>query len=327
MHPPPATCDRLLLAASLACLLFLALHARRAVWGREDLRHQRAYREAITRRSDAGEQAASRTYGLRLRQVVLAESGRIDRCVTCHVGMEDTAMREAGHPLRTHPGPWLQQHDLRTVGCTVCHDGDGRAVTRRAAHGRAHGRPLLPMPYLLANCVRCHTPEEVPELEPVRRGQGIFGERQCLICHELDRRGGRLAPDLTRIGDAHPNQKAPVSITSDALAARFGGNLNLAYLDESIRHPALQPGASFMPRFNFADEEVMALTVFLKSLSQRAAPEALQAQRWREATRPVDFKPPVMKPAAADHPTNEEVSPPLTPQPATRDPHPATLNP
>ena len=195
-------------------------------------------------------------------------------------------MADADQPLRTHPGTYLQDHDVTTVGCTLCHDGDGRALDRRTAHGRISGRrPLMPLPYLRANCVRCHTPDEVPALEQVRLGRDLFAERNCLTCHELDGRGGRLAPDLTRIGDAHPNQKAPVAMTAEDVEARFGGSLNLAYINESVRHPKLYPGSSFMPEFGFDEDDVSALTVFLKTLSDHRAPEALQARRWREETR------------------------------------------
>ena len=282
-RPGPAPFARLLLAASLASLLGLALHGFRAVAGSEYRAHQRAYRAALP------QPGAFRPH---LRQIVLPD--RIDRCVSCHVGLENPAMADADQPLQTHPGSYLLDHEPSTIGCTLCHDGDGRALDRQVAHGRGAGRrPLIPMPFMAANCVRCHDPdEELPALETVRRGRALVAENQCLACHELDDRGGRLAPDLSRIGDAHPNQKAPVSFSSEELADRFGGSLNLAYIYESVQHARLQPDASFMPEFNFGDEDLTALTVFLKSLSEIGAPQALQARQWRAGTREI-LHPPV----------------------------------
>lgn len=280
-----AAFSRLLLASSVLCLVFLALFFVRAATGREYSQHQRAYRDLLATRPlpTDGKPLA---FPIRLRQVVLPDQAGIDRCVSCHVGLEDPAMIEAEQPLRTHPGAYLQDHDVTTVGCVLCHDGEGRALDRRTAHGRAPGgRPLLPLPFMQANCVRCHAPDAVPELEQVRRGYKLFAEKQCLTCHELDRKGGRLAPDLTRIGDAHPNQKAPVSLEEAVVADRFGGSVNVAYIYESLRHPQLQPGASFMPDFKFEEDDLVALAVFLKSLSDRGAPEALQARQWREGVR------------------------------------------
>lgn len=300
--------NRLLLSAGLACMVLLILHFVRDAVGREYLHHQRAYRAIVadTGRSGVG---WGHRYPLRLRQVVLPEDGRIDRCISCHVGLEDAAMADAEQPLRAHPGSYLQEHDVSTFGCTLCHDGDGRALERDDAHGRVRGgRPVLSMPFLQANCVRCHDPAERTELEMVRTGQALFAEKQCLVCHELDGEGGRLAPDLTRIGDAHPNQKAPVSFSPEDISGRFEGSLNVAYIYESVLHPDLQPGSSFMPDFKFEEEDVLALTVFLKSLSEREAPKALQARRWRKNTRPISL------------PAADPETPTLKPEPATPEP-------
>ena len=48
-------------------------------------------------------------------------STRVDRCITCH---QDTG---------GHPGTFLLDHRPDTFGCTLCHDGVGRAVTWRCS--------------------------------------------------------------------------------------------------------------------------------------------------------------------------------------------------
>src|SRR5512140_1882054 len=90
-----------------------------------------------------------------IRQVWLPDLGRVDRCATCHLGIDDAAYRRAPQPFRTHGGTWLTTHPTERFGCTACHDGQGQATDyRNAAHVAIPfvERPLRPLETIEANC-------------------------------------------------------------------------------------------------------------------------------------------------------------------------------
>ncbi|RPI41889.1 MAG: hypothetical protein EHM46_05855, partial [Bacteroidetes bacterium] len=129
-------------------------------------------------------------------QVNLPQLKRVDRCISCHNGIEDPRMENAPQPHRTHPGDFLENHPIREYGCTTCHGGQGRALTRLDAHGQAPEthwpHPLLEEPYIQASCGKCHLsvfegPAAFPEpgsMEVFQRGRYLFSREGCLGCHK-----------------------------------------------------------------------------------------------------------------------------------------------
>ena len=55
-----------------------------------------------------------------IRQVWVQKLDRVDRCVTCHLGVKEPALHAAPEPFRTHPRIY---HDVDDLGCTFCHEG------------------------------------------------------------------------------------------------------------------------------------------------------------------------------------------------------------
>jgi cbb3-type cytochrome oxidase cytochrome c subunit len=102
---------------------------------------------------------------------------RVDRCTTCHLGVEDPTMKNAPEPFRYHAG--LGSHIPAKFGCTICHGGQGLATDKESAHGKVDfwPNPLLCRDYVRASC-----------------GQG------CRGCHKLNGVGGSIGPDLTAEG-------------------------------------------------------------------------------------------------------------------------------
>src|SRR5580765_2591434 len=87
------------------------------------------------------ERGIDRDYSVHIRQIWLPSMNRTDRCITCHVGMEDTdvVMPYTKNPFKSHPKvAMLKQHPIDKLGCTICHEGQGLATTTIAAHGRIH---------------------------------------------------------------------------------------------------------------------------------------------------------------------------------------------
>ncbi len=206
---------------------------------------------------------------IRLRQIYLSEMNRVDRCVSCHMAMEDPRFADAPKPFAAHPGDYLEKHDVEKMGCSICHDGQGRAITledvRAWDEGKYWEKPILLPPFIEANCYRCHT-DTLAQTPNYNQGKRIFETSGCLGCHQRDGIGGYLAPEYRGIGDASFHIKQPTDSLRAELLAQFK-NPNVAYIYESVRYPTAQPANSVMIDYGFSHEDAVAITVYLKSLT------------------------------------------------------------
>lgn len=212
----------------------------------------------------------------KIEQIIVTQFGteRVDRCTTCHIASDDPRFKDAPHPYKAHPyteemgdrlvdGKWERRHKFSDIGCTVCHDGQGRGLKEYYAHGEDHfwtepmlgyvtqdnWRPeyrdkLKGKDYIQANCAQCHTEKDFKSTPMVNKGRELFISKNCYGCHRVEGiSNGTLGPDLSDVGK----------------------KWNLNYIHESIVDPRANSKTSFMPRFNLTDEETKALTIFLKS--------------------------------------------------------------
>jgi sulfur oxidation c-type cytochrome SoxX len=193
-----------------------------------------AVKATLRHRSPAIEQTIVRSFG----------PERIDRCTTCHIAADDPRFPQADQPLRTHPQ--IPGHKFETFGCTICHDGQGRAVDAKHAHegGEDWPWPLLPKEMIQANCVQCHTQPDWAYAPLINQGRQLFFQRACYTCHTI--RGlsyGSIGPELTEVGRKR----------------RF----------DTIRHKIEDPRAtnptSTMPKQELTAQQVTSLTAFLKA--------------------------------------------------------------
>ncbi|MDP6523585.1 MAG: c-type cytochrome [Kiritimatiellia bacterium] len=253
---------------TIGMLLFAAFHETISPPHR---RYQVQYRNALIEQAQTPEETGdAKAYRVRRRQLFLPHLGEADRCVSCHVGVEDPRMKEQAQPIKTHPGDILAKHDIRKMGCTICHDGQGRATRKADAHAndiKFWEKPRLHGDMMQANCLRCHHIESLPMTTTLQRGRKLFAEGGCLGCHKRNGVGGFLGPDLSAIGDASFHVKAPVAKYRESLLGKFEGNVNLAYLYEAVRYPKAQPHDSSMIIQDLTDEDAYALAIYLKSFS------------------------------------------------------------
>lgn len=166
-----------------------------------------------------------------------------DRCITCHIGVENPKMVDVPQPYRVHPD--IKPHTFNQIGCTVCHEGQGTATTQHAAHvmerleGRfgpfdeqeaGWGRPLLPLAYVQASCNKCHNVMEapVPGATHLNDGWKLVQEKGCQTCHYIVDSGAKQAPELSIVGSKFYNESGHSKAFH---ALRFG------YLKESLRCP------------------------------------------------------------------------------------------
>ncbi len=117
------------------------------------------YAEILDRKAtDDRGRAIAAQFEIGIDQNVVPALGTIDRCITCHTGLDDPRMSDEAQPFRSHPGDILINHPAEQFGCTVCHQGQGRATETDDAHGRvAHWLyPMYESEYLYTSCMQCH---------------------------------------------------------------------------------------------------------------------------------------------------------------------------
>jgi len=138
---------------------------------------------------------------------------KVDRCMTCHVGIDKAGFEDAPQPYRTHPkldfmvGP-NSAHPLSEFGCTSCHGGRGRGTkfytTAHSPNDQETAdrwekelgwepmhyweNPMLPKRYTEAGCYKCHSGNmPLKEAETLSLGLSVFEKAGCYACHQVDR--------------------------------------------------------------------------------------------------------------------------------------------
>jgi mono/diheme cytochrome c family protein len=183
---------------------------------------------------------------LEIHQEMLTGLQRVDRCTTCHLGVEDPTMKDAPEPFRYHAN--LGPHIPSKFGCTICHGGQGLATDKNGAHGSVEfwQSPLLSKDYIRASCGRCHKEGEVPGVPELTEGRRLFETQGCRGCHRLNGVGGSIGPDLTGEGANHRSTE---------------------WLERHFLAPSAVSAGSAMPDFHFTKEQARALTYYMLSLT------------------------------------------------------------
>ncbi|MDA1088316.1 MAG: c-type cytochrome [Verrucomicrobia bacterium] len=209
------------------------------VWQRDYIRQETA------RATTPQEKDAARRIPVAIKQIVLPEVQRVDRCVTCHVAVDDPSYSGLPQPVSYHPNH--DQHPFDKFGCTICHQGQGFATTKQAAHGNVKhwDRPMLPMLQIEASCAKCHHPADLPQAPKLTRGHALFQELGCIGCHKLHGRGGAIGPELDKVGAKHSPQ----------------------WLTMHFKDPAAVSPGSAMPPVIVEEADIQALTLYMMSLT------------------------------------------------------------
>ncbi len=254
--------------------------------------YQRQYRELLLAKAETeAEVKSARGFGIEIRQIVVSDLGAVDRCVTCHLGLDDPRMTDAPQPFRTHSGPALAHHEMERFGCTGCHLGQGRATSAREAHGwdaeAFWEHSVLPDPFHQASCGVCHDPEAIGSRgAPVlAEGFGLFRTEGCLGCHKLGGRGGPLGPALDEIGDRGRHSYSFAHIEGDKQVWSW-------HVEHLVSPETVIPGSK-MPEVGLDESGVHGLVTYLLSLrssnlTERMTPRDRYEQRYQVwHTRPL----------------------------------------
>ncbi len=218
-------------------------------------RYQQQYRTILAQRAaNVGALARARAFHVHQRQLYLPDLERVDRCVTCHVAMNDPAMASAEQPLTAHPGDILVQHPMERVGCTICHRGQGRATVCPDAHGGVPNwkEPILAGADSEQACAKCHVERTLAGAPRYSAAQDLFYEKACLSCHALRGRGGTDSQELT-----------------DAAIRRTA-----EWHFEHFKDPKSVVPDSEMTDFKFTDEQAELLTFLMMSFTGEQIPKS-----------------------------------------------------
>jgi cbb3-type cytochrome c oxidase subunit III len=260
---------------SVVSIAFLAAAAIRENVTADWRKYQADYREIL--RAKAKDDAARRAAGnfiVEIRQVSVPALDTVDRCVTCHNGIDDPRMADQPNPHKTHPKGLLKTHHVEQFGCTVCHQGQGAALNFEEAKSEEHywDYPLLPAALTEATCAACHDPRALPQGSATKlvRGMKLYVDKGCSSCHKLDGKGGPLGPALDNVGYKTKHQ---------FMRAHLQGSQTVwNWLGEHFRDPAKIVPASLMPAPALTGSETEALTVYMLSLRHRDLPSAYLAK-------------------------------------------------
>ena len=213
--------------------------------------YQRRFIQEETRRATTPQQhALAQSIPLQIRQILLPDLNRVDRCTTCHLAVDDPSYGGYPQPLAYHP--LHEQHPAEKFGCTVCHRGQGRATDAADAHGNVPhwDEPMLPLRYIQASCGKCHEAADNPAAPELARGQQVFEESGCRGCHKLGGRGGVIGPALDKVGARHSPE----------------------WLKQHFLTPSTVTPGSAMPPQRFSDPDLEAITLFMLSQTGETAP-------------------------------------------------------
>lgn len=156
-----------------------------------------------------------------------AQVPRIDRCQTCHLGIDNPDYADAPQPFTTHPNLDIfvsreSSHPVDDFGCTSCHLGRGRklsfsgathtpeSVEEEHAWMEQYGwkedhywdNPMYQANLTEAGCIKCHRDQVfIPGAEQLNQSRMTYELSGCWGCHNTagyeDKRN--RGPSLKRI--------------------------------------------------------------------------------------------------------------------------------
>jgi mono/diheme cytochrome c family protein len=249
---------------AITSILFLAVLAVSPL--KNALRPYRGFQRAFARLGAARAKSlqAAKTYQqqpVAIHQIWLPDfENRVDRCTTCHLGVQDAAMAGVPEPFRVHPATYHTPKDSSRFGCTACHGGQGLATLEKDAHGAVADAesPMVPLKFIESGCGRCHSSEQVAGAATLSLGRATLERNGCYACHTV------------KGHEAFRSEAPPI----EAVGLKTGAEALRRWLKDP---KAVDPNAT-MPRFQLSPSEVEELSNYVFSLTPgRALADRVQA--------------------------------------------------
>lgn len=254
--------------------------------------------------------------GGKIDQIHIAEANNwVDRCVTCHLnarellpvtvdslrnvlgqkvivpaaaGADPTTLdawpkeKIDAMPLglfTSHPNPaLLKTHDPDRFGCSMCHNGNGVAITStELAHGLNHDwlMPLFPKENIEAGCVQCHQKDLVlPMGERINAGRDRFRRAGCWGCHKYEGFNKEL-DEITALSGR--KKEVDGDIASKRMRIENLRALNRAMADDEAAQSKDQPGNE--AERNALTQNIALLTTEAAQIDKRLHAVYVERQR------------------------------------------------
>jgi mono/diheme cytochrome c family protein len=173
---------------------------------------------------------------------------RVDRCESCHAGINKPGFEDAPNPYKTHPQreAILGKHPPEKFGCTPCHRGQGAAVNSpEQAHGEVHhwSEPLLRGAKVQASCIRCHANVANINASTIATGENLFIDLGCHGCHLAEG-----YEDLPKVGP---------------YLRLISAKVDPSWLVRWVTNPHEYRPKTRMPNFLFKPEDAQAVAAYL----------------------------------------------------------------
>ncbi len=243
------------------------------------LRPYRSYQREYARlgAARAKSQKLAQAYASRpvsIQQIWLPNlQNRVDRCTTCHLGVQDENMAGAPGLYRLHSRTFHTPKDFDRFGCTSCHGGQGLATLTEDAHGTAAnvGVPMTPLPFIESGCGRCHLGEQVTGAAILSRGRQLMEKAGCYACHTVKGHEGFRS-------EAPPLESIPIKTGGEALR-------------RWLKDPKSLDVNATMPNFHLSDTEIEELTHYIfNAAPSRALTDKVRAAGAEKPGDPVNGK-------------------------------------
>ncbi len=203
----------------------------------------------------------SRRPGLQVYQVHLEELNEVDRCMSCHVGINKRESVSEEHPYARHPRKevYLGKHPPEQFGCAICHEGQARATTSvKKAHGEVEYwlEPMNKGKMAQSSCVKCHDKgEELVGGEETWKAIKLVEELGCYGCHPIEGfdkdKNRMIGPDLIEISS----------------------KVNPGWLVSWLQGPKGFRTSTRMPDFKLGESDAVAITSYLWQNSEGFEPD------------------------------------------------------
>jgi mono/diheme cytochrome c family protein len=204
------------------------------------LKYQKEFKKLLIQKAGKDRKPIDFKFGVKQRWI--KDLNTVDRCETCHLGVDDPRFKDAPQPFTTHPD--ADRHPFEKFDCTVCHGGQGMATTLKDAHGPTDNwyQAIFHEDFMENSCSRCHG-EFIQAQAPVfAKGRSTFNEDGCRGCHVIKGK-----------------ERIRVGMPLDEMAKRVKSD----WLYRWLRNPKAYLPRTRMPDFKLSEQEAADMAGYI----------------------------------------------------------------